>query len=66
MVTVRAADVRSKGPVSASKVESERGEVSSDLPTGDEMGGEATCTGLDDTEGRNGIESTLGATGEND
>ena len=50
-VTVRAAEVRSRGPVSASKVDSDRGEVSSDPPTGGAMSGESTCTGLEDTEG---------------
>ena len=50
-VTVRAAEVTSKGPVSASSAERERAEVSSDLPTWDKVDGETERVGLEETEG---------------
>ena len=65
-VTVRAAEVESRGPVSASKSDRDRGEVSSDPPTVGAMGVVPTCTGLEDIEGLKGTESKLGITGEND
>ena len=50
-VTVRVAEVISKGPVSARSADRERTEVSSDLPTWDKVDGETERVGLEETEG---------------